>query len=305
MFRTKLAAALAAVCVLVLPAASARAEGRLKVVATTSTFADLVRQVGGDRVDSQYVASPKFNVHFYPPKPSDVRKVARADLYVCSGIDLEPWSDPLLEAAGKPELFRGGSRYVDLSAGVELADAPAHLSRAEGDLHVFGNPHFSLGPQFAARMGGTIAEKLKEADPVHAAEYDANLAKFRSDLERKTAEWKTTCAHCAGKEMVSYHDDIKYLADFLGMKVERFVEAKPGIAPTPRHLEEIERAMKERVVKVIAMTSYYPRGVAEAVAGRTGARIAVIAQNSGEIEATNGFFELFDHNVGAIAEALR
>src|SRR3989338_2215084 len=133
----------------------------LKVVATQALFADLVKEVGRESVDVYAVASPKFNVHFIQPRPSDVRKTAKADLYVNAGLDLEAWSDPLLEAAGNPSLFRGGERNLDLSKGVVLLKVPAgSLSRSEGDLHLFGNPNFHMNPENGRIMVRQIAEKL-------------------------------------------------------------------------------------------------------------------------------------------------
>ena len=141
----------------------------LKIVTTQTIFADLVKQIGKDKVSVSAIASPKYNIHFIQPKPSDVRKVSQADLYVNAGLDLEAWSDPLLEAAGKPQLFRNGERNVDLSKGIKLLKIPDHpLSRAEGDIHLFGNPHFQMNPENAKIMVKVILEKLKEVDPGHA-----------------------------------------------------------------------------------------------------------------------------------------
>src|SRR3990167_535068 len=179
----------------------------LKVVTTTTFFADLVKKVGGDRVEVKSVASPKFNVHFIQPKPSDVRNVSRSDLYVFAGLDLESWSDPLVEAAGKPEFFRGGARSIDLSEGVRLLNAPAgEPSRSQGDVHLFGNPHYHLSPENAKVMAGILAEKLAGFDPSHAEEYRSNAQAFTAELDRRIAGWKAGCAHCAGKEVYAYHD---------------------------------------------------------------------------------------------------
>src|SRR3989338_7285028 len=201
------------------------AEGKLKVVTSTTLFADLVRQVGGDRVEVKPVASPKFNIHFIEPKPSDVRAVSKADLYVFAGLDLEAWSDPLVEAAGKTALFRGGARSLDLSQGIGLLKAPlGTLSRSEGDMHLFGNPHYQLGPQNAAVMTGTILAKLKEIDPLGTAVYEENQKRFLEKLDRKIPEWRAAGADWLGKEIYSYHDDIVYFTYFLGLRSELFLE---------------------------------------------------------------------------------
>ena len=147
----------------------------LKVVASQVYYADIVREIGKDKVEVRSVASPKFNVHFIQPKPSDVRNVSRADLVVYTGLDLEEWWGPLVEAAGKPEFFPGREKSVDLSQGIRLLEAPDHaLTRAEGDIHLYGNPHYILNPENAKVMAFTIRRKLSEIDPGNASFYEAN-----------------------------------------------------------------------------------------------------------------------------------
>ena len=278
----------------------------LKVVASSTMYADLVKKVGGDKVEIKAVASPKFNVHFYQPKPSDVRNVANADLYVNWGLDIEAWSDPLLEAAGKPALFRGGPGNVDLSQGIPLLKIPeGSLSRSMGDLHVFGNPHYQMNPENAKTMVKTILAKLKEADPANASFYEENARAFLSRLDAKIQEWRKLCAHCTGKEVISYHEDIDYFADFLGFKVEQYLEPKPGIPPTPKHLEFLENYVKEKGITAIVMPTYYTKAAADALAGRIGGKVVTICQNAGEIPGTEDFFGFFDSNVRQISEALK
>lgn len=278
----------------------------LNIVTTQTIFADLVRDITGDKANVAAIASPKYNIHFVQPKPSDVRKVSQADLYVNAGLDLEAWSDPLLEAAGKVSLFRNRERNVDLSRGVRLFKVPTRqVSRSEGDIHLFGNPHFHMNPENAAVMVKTITQKLREIDPASAAYYEANAQSLVTRIDQKIAEWKKLCAHCRGKEIISYHDDIEYFADFLGLKAEQFLEPKPGIPPTPQHLAFLEGYVKEHRVKAIVLPMYYSRREAEKLAERVGVTVVTVCQGAGERPGTESFFDLFDYNVKQISEALR
>ncbi len=282
------------------------AEGKLAIVATTTFNADLVRKIGGERVEVKSVAPPRFNVHFIQPKPSDVRNVAKADLYVNGGLDLEAWSDPLVEAAGKPEFFRGGARSVDLSTGIRLLKVPTGaLSRSEGDIHLFGNPHYHLSPENAKIMSRTLTEKLKEIDPANASHYQANEEAFLAELDRRIGPWKSLCAHCAGQEVYAYHDEVEYLTDFLGLKSDKYLEPKPGIPPTPRHIQELENYAKTHAVKVILQTTYFPRAASDALAKRIGASVVTIAHNVGEVPEASDIFSLYEYNVKKIAETLK
>lgn len=293
-------------CWLCLSPALHAAENKLKVVTSTTLFADLVRQVGGDRVEVKPIASPKFNIHFIEPKPSDVRTVSKADLYVFAGLDVEAWSDPLVEAAGRSEFFRGGARTLDLSIGIPLLKVPAgSVSRSEGDMHLFGNPHYQLGPRNAAMMTQTILAKLKEIDPSGAAVYEENERRFLERLDRKVSEWRAWCKDCSGKEIYSYHDDIVYFTEFLGLKSELFLEPKPGVPPTPKHLELLEELARSGSVKAVVMPTYYPRQAAERLAKRIGVPVVVIAQNPGELPEENDFFSFFEANFKRIKEVCR
>jgi zinc/manganese transport system substrate-binding protein len=295
-----------AFCLLcVLPAKPALAQN-LKVVTTTSTYASLVKEIGREKVDVRFVAPPRFNVHFVEPKPSDVRALSGADLFVHTGLDLELWADPLVEAAGRPEFFRGAERSLDLSKGILLLDPPqGALSRAQGDLHLFGNPHYWMDPRNTQIMARSISDKLTQIDPSNGDYYQANAAGFLEKLETKIAEWKALCAHCADKEIVSYHKDIEYLADFLGIKVARYVEPLPGIPPTPKHLVELEKYIGEKGVRLIVQPVFYPTNAVKSMARRTGCQVQIVCQNVGEMGTEEDIFGFFDRNILTLSEALR
>lgn len=278
---------------------------RINIVTTQTIFADLVKQIGKDKVNVSAIASPKYNIHFIQPKPSDIRSVSKADLYVNAGLDLEAWSDPLLEAAGKSKLFRNAEGNVDLSQGIKLLKIPDHpLSRAEGDIHLFGNPHFQMSPENARVMVRTILEKLKEVDSVNASYYEENAKGFLSRLDQKIAEWRNLCADCKGKEIINYHDNIVYFADFLGLKAEQFLEPKPGIPPTPKHMRFLEAYAKAHNITVVATPTYYSQDAAQSLAEKIGGKVVTIAQGVGETPGTDDFFSFFDYNFKQISEGL-
>lgn len=282
------------------------AERPLNIVSTQTIFADLVKKVGKEKVNVTTIASPKYNVHFIQPKPSDVRKVTQADLYVNAGLDLEAWSDLLLEAAGRSGLFRGRERNLDLSQGIKLLNPPrGPLSRAQGDIHLFGNPHYHMNPANAAIMIKTILNKLQEIDPANSSYYEKNTKEFFGKLEKKISEWQKMCAHCRNKEIISYHDDIVYFVDFLGIKSEEFLEPKPGIPPTPKHLQFLEGYAQEHQIKAIVLPTYYSRSAAEQLAKKLDVKIIILCQNVGELPGTEDFFGFFDYNVEQINRVLQ
>ncbi len=284
------------------PAASAQP---VRVVATLSVFADLVKQVGGEEVQVSYVASPRFNPHFIECKPSDVLKVKKADLLVHGGLDLEAWRGPLLDAAGNPDLFQGGKGELDLSTGIPLLEVPDKpLSRLMGDIHLYGNPHYWLGPENAKIMARAIAAKLSEIDPAHADGYQKRLSDFLDRLDRKIAEWKRQAATIRGKEVIAYHNEWPYLAEFLGIKIDQFLEPKPGIPPNPKHLGFLEQYIRSRHIQAIIQPTYFQKAPAETLARRTGAKVVMLCQNLGELPGTEDYLSFIDYDVRQMVQAL-
>ena len=278
---------------------------QLKVVTTMSTFADLAKQIGGEYVNVSYVAPPRFNPHFIECRPSDVLKVKEADLFIHAGLDLEAWRGPLLDAAGNPNLFQDGPGELDLSPGIPLLEVPTQqLSRLMGDIHIYGNPHYWVNPENGRIIAKEIADKLSQVDPAHAEVYRKNLEAFQQRLDRQIAQWKQMARALQGKEVIAYHNEWPYLAQFLGIKIEQFLEPKPGIPPSPKQLGFLEDYMKGRHIKVIIQPTYQPRDSSEALARRTGAKVAILCQNVGELPQAKDYFSMMDYNVRQLVQAL-
>ncbi len=280
---------------------------KLRVVATLSTFADLVKQIGGDHVSLHTVASPRFNPHFIEPKPNDIVRAARADLFVHAGVGLEnPWSEPLIDASANRKILPGAPGNLDLSIGVTLLEEPTgQISRAQGDIHPFGNPHFWLNPENGRNMARAIAERLTQLDPDHAADYQQNLQPFLAKLDGKIAAWKALLEPAQGKEAIGYHNEWPYLAAFAGIRIGQFLEPKPGIPPTPRHLAFLEKYIRQHAVPAIFQATFYSKDAARALEKRTGIKLHLLAVNVGEIPEAGDYFSLFDHDVETIVKALK
>jgi len=292
-------------CLLIGSARVAEASGKpLKVVATLSTFADLIKTIGADRVDVSAIASPKFDPHFIEPKPSDVLNVKRADLFVHAGLDLELWRGPLLDAAGNTKLFPGQPGELDLSQGIALLEVPTTaVSRAQGDIHLYGNPHYWTDPENAKPMARTIAEKLSALDPASAADYRRRLAAFVARVDERIVAWRNRFTACHDREFVGYHNAWPYLMRFIGLRMEQFLEPKPGIPPTPRQVEFIEHYVTTHHVAGIVQPTYAPKQTAEAIAKRTGTPVIRLCQNVHELPACSDYLAMADYNVNQLAGA--
>jgi ABC-type Zn uptake system ZnuABC Zn-binding protein ZnuA len=285
---------------------AARAADRPNVVATLSTFADLVKAVGGDAVDVAAIASPRFNAHFIEPKPSDVLRVKRADLLVHAGLDLELWRGPLLDAAGNTRLFPGQPGELDLSRGIALLEVPDRpVSRAEGDIHLYGNPHYWLNPENVRVMAQAVCDRLCAIDPTQQEVYHERLRAFLARLDQKIADWRSQAAPYRGRELVGYHNEWVYLMDFAGLTMAQYLEPKPGIPPTPRQTEFLESYIPQRGIRGIVQATYVPQRTAQVLANRTGAKVVLLCQQVGELPACADYIAMTDYNVTQLVEALR
>jgi len=256
-------------------------------------------------VEVYTIASPRFNPHFIEPKPTDVLRVKKADFFVHAGLDLEAWRGPLLDAAGNREVMPQGSRQVDLSQGIPLLEVPDHsVSRAEGDIHLYGNPHYWVDPENVKIMAQTLCNGLASVDPAHEADYRAHLKEFLSRLDAKIPAWRSQLAPYAGQELIGYHNEWPYLMRFTRLKMSQYLEPKPGIPPTPKQIEFLQQYIPAHQVRAIAQSAYFPTDAADALARRTGVKIVLLCQSVHEVPEASDVIALFDYNVKQLVRVL-
>lgn len=299
----EIAAAACAAIALSLGASAAGAA--LRVVATLPDVADMTRQIGGERVSVETIGQGNQDPHKVPVKPSFVTKLNRADALVVQGLGLEHAFLPaLLEVASNPKILPGGPAYIDASQYIQPLDVPSSQSRAQGELHPLGNPHFNLDPVRGRLMAKAIAAGLARVDPAGAADYQAGLERFLAQLDAKIAEWEQRAAPLRGVKAVSYHQDLVYLADRFGLVLVGTIETKPGVPATPRHLEELVETMQREQVRLVIREIAYELPLAQTVAERTGARVATISTLAGGLPGTQGYLDSLDANLTALLAAV-
>lgn len=279
---------------------------KLKVVTTLSDFASLAASVGGDRVDTDALAKGYQDPHFVEPKPSFVLKLHNADMLVVAGLELEiGYLPPLLDQARNEKIRPTGAGYLDASAGCDILDKPAgQVTRAMGDVHPYGNPHYWLDPANGRVIARAIAAKLTALDPAGAADYAKNLADFESKLKAGEARWAARLAPFKGAKIVTYHSSWPNFAKAFGLDVVGFLEPKPGIPPSPQHKLEIINLMNAQKIPVILMEVYFDKKDPDFVASKTGATVVVIPPSVGGEPAAKDYISLFDVDVEKIASAL-
>ncbi|HEU4402041.1 MAG TPA: metal ABC transporter substrate-binding protein [Candidatus Polarisedimenticolia bacterium] len=340
---------LVALFALLLPAAIPRStfagQDRVRVVATLPNLGSIATAVGGDRVEVTTIATGTQDAHFVDPKPSYMVKLRNASLLLINGLDLEiGWVPPLTQGARTARLIQGGPGYIDCSTGIQVVEIPTSLSRAEGDVHPYGNPHYLTDPLNAETVAGTIAEALKRIDPASTQAYEdgrkafvkqlheaifgkelvdlaggAKLAREAAagtldpfldgtsvggaPLRSRLGGWLGKMQALRGKPVITYHKDYSYFANRFGIVVVDYVEPKPGIQPSAKHLEELTERLHQGVARVILTRPYVEHRSTDSLAERTGVKVVTLPLEVGGAPGATDYFRLFDYVTDQIVQA--
>ena len=289
-----------------LSAASAQAAG-LKVVTTTQDLENIVREVGGDKIEVESLAKGYQDPHFVEAKPSFILKLNRADLLVAVGRELEiGWLPALINQARNAKIQPGGNGYLDASATAKILDVPTGtVTRAEGDVHPQGNPHYWLDPENGRRIAKAVQAKLSQLDSANAAVFAQREADFERRLTEGQQRWKAAMAPYKGLKVVTYHRSWPNFADAFGLDVVGYVEPKPGIPPSPSHTLDLIQQMKRANVRLIIIEPYFDPKTPNSIGSQTGAQVVTLAPSvGGEKEATD-YFKLFDYDIAKLVAAIK
>ena len=273
---------------------------------TLADFASLAQTIGGDHVEAESIAKGYQDPHFVEAKPSFILKLHDADMLVVAGLELEiGYLPPLLDQARNEKIRPTGAGYLDASVGCDILDRPTgQVTRAMGDVHPYGNPHFWLDPNNGRVIARAIAAKLAALDPAGAADYAKNLAGFEAKLTAAEARWTARLAPFKNAKIVTYHSSWPNFAKAFSLDVVGYLEPKPGIPPTPQHKLEIINLMNAQKVPLILMEVYFDRKDPDFVAGKTGAEVVMMPPSVGGEPAAKDYISLFDVDVEKIASAL-
>ncbi len=290
-------------------AATARpAAAALHVVTTTEDLASLAREVGGDKVDVQALAKGYQDPHFVDPKPSFILAVSRADLLIVVGRELEiGWLPPLINSSRNGKIQVGARGYLDASLNVRILEIPTgQITRAMGDVHPQGNPHYWLDPENGRRIAQAIRDKLSELSPGDTAYFAGRYDDFDKRLAAAEKRWEATLAPYKGTKLVTYHRSWPNFMERFGLNVMGYVEPKPGIPPSPSHTLELIGEMKAQNVKLIIVEPYFDLKTPQSIANQVGGgKVLVLAPSVGGTKEATDYIHLFDYDVSTLAAALK
>jgi len=278
---------------------------KLNVMTATTDLAALAQEVGGDKIDDESIAKGYQDPHFVEAKPSFLLKQRRADLLVVVGLDLEiGWLPPLITQSGNPKIQPASVGYLDASQFAEILEKPSGpVSRAMGDVHPLGNPHYWLDPENGRRVAKGIANKLAEMDPADAAYFQQRDQDFEKRLGDAEKNWDNQMKPYRGRKVVTYHKSWPNFAKHFGLDVVGYIEPRPGIPPTPSHTIELIQQMKRDNVKVIMVEPYFDLKTPNSIASGTGGRVVVMLPSVGGEKDVTDYFKLFDYDIALLKKA--
>lgn len=279
----------------------------LNVMATTEDLASIGREVGGDKIAIESIARGYQDPHFVEAKPSFILKLQKADLLIVVGRELEiGWLPPLINQSRNARIQAGANGYLDASLTAKILDLPTgQVTRAMGDVHPLGNPHYWLDPQNGKLVAAAIAAKLSQLRPNDKGYFDQRLAAFNQKLDASMQKWQAALAPYKGVKVVTYHRSYPNFADRFGLDIIGYVEPRPGIPPTPQHTLDLINEMKRQNVKIVMVEPYFDLKTPNAIGRETGARVLVLPPSVGGVKEITDYFSLFDYDINLLTTALK
>lgn len=326
------------------PGASAQtAGGPLKVCATVPELGALIKEIGGDQVTVTVFARGQENPHFVEAKPSFIKELSEADLYLQLGMEMEMgWAPVLLKNAANGKVSPGARGYLDASTAIAPMEVPTGvIDRSMGDVHPQGNPHYLTDPLNGLKVAALIRDRLSELRPSQKEAFQRRYEAFRQKTgvalvgepltrkytfeklaklyengklqdflkqqgdERLLGGWLGTMQPYYGVKAVADHNVWPYFGHRFGIEIIGFLEPKPGVSPTTRHLNDLIRKMQAEQVKLVLATPFFNRQQIQFVANSSGAKVVDMAHQVGARSGTGSYLSMVDYNVRQVAGALK
>lgn len=293
MTRRAIAAGLAAVLAFAAPAQAA-----LKVLATTSDWAALTTELGGDKVDVYVATNALQDVHKVDARPSLIARARSADLVVANGAELEiGWLPVLLQESGNAKIRQSTPGYFEAANAVRLVDVPTAVDRSQGDIHALGNPHIQLDPHNVAAVARALTARLAQVDAVNAGYYQARGEDFQARWTQATKRWEAQAAPLKGMPIVVIHTDQRYLCRWLGLDQRAAIEPKPGVPPSAGYLAQLVTRLTNDKPRMILRNAYNDPRAADWLSQKTGAPVVTLPYSVGGTPEAKDLFGLFDDTI--------
>lgn len=226
---------------------------QLNIFACEPEWAALSAALAGEQAEIFTATTAQQDPHHIEARPSLIAKMRKADLVVCSGAELETgWLPLLLRSSANPKVQLNAPGYFEAALQVERLGIPEKLDRSQGDVHSQGNPHVHLDPRRLLTIADALSQRLQTIDAANASHYQQLLQTWRAQWQTQIARWEQEYAQLRGKKVVVYHDNWRYLLDWLQLEQLATIEPRPGIPPSgtdqKRLLEKLATQKPDRIL---------------------------------------------------------
>jgi ABC-type Zn uptake system ZnuABC Zn-binding protein ZnuA len=322
------------------------AQNKINVVTTLTTYADIVRIIGGDKVEVKAIVAGDQDAHYVPPKPSFAVWLSKADMFVETGLDLELWAPVVIDKSGNPRIRSGQPGYVAVADGVKMLEVPVSADRSQGDVHIYGNPHIHTSPLNAKIIAENIAIGLSKINPENIRFFQANLNQFKLEIDTRIFGeklvqilggealmqlalsdklisfletqsfkedklinlldgWMKQMLPMRGKKIVAYHKNWIYFQKLFAIEVIGHVEPKPGIPPSPKHVEDLLKQMKQYNVKIIFAANYFDERKIKEIAQKIGGKEVIVPLSVTDDPETSSYVKLVEYWIKQLRTAFQ
>lgn len=317
-------------------------KNQIRIVCSFSDYASIAAEIAKENAVVEMISKGESDPHFIPPKPSYAMMLNKADIWITTGMDLEQWSATLLDKARNRNIMDGAVGFVAVSDGVDILDKPTKADRSEGDVHLMGNPHINTSPLNWKIIARNITVGLIKVDPANAAYYEENRDDFIDRVDRALfgdqlvdmfggetlsdllqnhtlftfldreyegkklvdllGGWLKEALPFRGSRVIAYHKNWAYFADIFGLEIAGFIEPKPGIPPSAKHVQYMVNLIKEQDIKVMLVASYFEKKSPQMIEDRTGIKAVYLPLFVNTDMGIDNNFELMDHWISQIKQ---
>lgn len=272
--------------------------GKVKIVTSTTDLADIAKTIGGDKAEVTSIARGNQDPHAVEVLPSYMLKVKNADLYFQVGMELDLWSNQIIDGSRNKNL-----KIVDCSKNINPLEIPRDkVDASMGDIHRLGNPHYWLDPENGKLIAETIANALSQTDPANKDYYQNRMTVFQHQVDEALEKWRSEFSILNGKRFIFYHNSWPYFAQRFGLNILEFVEPKPGIMPSPAHLERLINLIEAGAISAIAMETYFSSTAPDFLAEKTGIPVVKLSQSVGALPAADSYLNMIRANLETLKQ---
>ncbi|NOQ76300.1 MAG: zinc ABC transporter solute-binding protein [Methylococcaceae bacterium] len=278
--------------------ASSPSWAKLSVFACEPEWAELSKELGGDKVSVFSATTGLQDPHFIQARPSLIAKARQAKLLVCTGAELESGWLPLLQRkSGNSAIQTGATGYFMATDYVTLLGIPTSLDRSQGDVHAAGNPHIQTSPINIMHVGKALSQRLQQLDQGNADYYQHRWQDFKQRWQAAITQWQQQAKPLKSKDFVVQHDSWLYLFDWLGLNKVIVLEEKQGVSPTVKELNNVLNQLKSTPAQIVIHAAYQSPRASDWLVDKTEIKKVALAFTIGGNEQSNDLFSLFDDTI--------